>query len=118
MSKEILIVDDSFDDLELMKKLLEKDGYVVKTATNGAMALDVLTTEKPSIILLDIKMPTVSGYDLTRIFRDKLKKAIKIIYVSIVPKKEVDMSGVDGYIQKPFDKKTFVKTIKKIIHTK
>lgn len=115
MAKTVLVVDDDYDDLTTMKMLLEKAGYKVKPATNGASALDLLRGNKFDLVLIDIQMPTLSGYDLLRLLREKLNHNAKMIYVSIVQKREVDMNGIDGFVQKPFSPATFLGEVKKAI---
>ena len=115
MTKEILVVDDEFEDLNKMKELLEKEGYKVEAVTNGAKALDVLVGNGFDLILIDIKMPTLSGFDLLRLLRERLNHKVKMVYVSIVPEKEVEMDNVDGFIQKPFSPETFIKKIKEVL---
>ena len=112
---KILIVDDDFDDLESMKEILEEKKHKVKIATNGAQAMDLLQTDKFDLFLIDVKMPTLSGYDLARLIRSKKNGSAKIIFVSIVPKQEVAMDEVDGFIQKPFDPDNLIKAVKKIL---
>ncbi len=111
MAKKILIVDDDFKDLSLMKSVLEHEGYEVSGATNGAKAMAMLET-KFDLILIDIQMPTLSGYDLMRLIREKIDGRSKLIYVSVVPKKQVDLSNVNGFIQKPFKTPSFIKLVK------
>lgn len=115
MAKKILIVDDSFEDLEIMKKALEKEKYGVETATNGAQAIDLAYNEKFDMIIIDIMMPTLSGYDILRLLREKFDGKCKMLYVSVVPKKNVDMTHADGFIQKPFTNKSFVTEVKKVL---
>lgn len=112
---KILIVDDDFDDLETMKKIMEKDGHEVIAVTNGARAFDSLKGDGFGLILIDIKMPTLSGYDLLRLMREKVNHKVPMVYVSIVPKEDVDLSDANGFIQKPFSPATFSATIKKIL---
>ncbi len=102
MPGKILVVDDSFDDLENMKPVLEKEGYSVKAATNGTEALDVLKSDGFDPIMVDIKMPTLSGHGLLRLLRERLNHNCKMEHVSIVPKKGVSMEDIDGFMQKPF----------------
>jgi CheY-like chemotaxis protein len=113
--KKILIVDDDFDDLSAMKTILEKNKFFVKIATNGAQAIDLANQVNFDIFLVDVKMPTLSGYDLVRLLREKHEGKAKIIFVSIVPKQEVSSKDVDGFIQKPFSTKDFISEIKKIV---
>src|SRR3989338_9843996 len=108
----ILVVDDDFKDLSEMKSILESDGYKVEPATNGAQAIEALKAEKFDLILIDILMPTLSGYDLLRLLREKLNGNARMVFVSIVPKKEVDMTDIDGFIQKPFNIRDFVREVK------
>ena len=114
MKQKILIVDDLFDDLETMKNILKKNFQVI-TATNGARALDALIDTKFDLIIIDIKMPILSGYDLTKLLREKLSTKSKLMYVTIVPQQDVDMTGVDGFIQKPFSPKTLLAEVKKVL---
>lgn len=115
MKKRILVVDDEFSDLETMKKLLEKEDFEVVAVTNGAKAFDSLKGDGYSLILIDIKMPTLSGYDLLRLMREKVNHKVPMIFVSIVPKEDVDMTDADGFIQKPFSPKNFIDIVNKTL---
>ncbi|VVB65885.1 Chemotaxis protein CheY [Candidatus Gugararchaeum adminiculabundum] len=115
---KILVVDDSFEDLSAIKQALVKEKHVVTTATNGAQALDVVKATTFDLILLDIKMPTLSGYDLFRLLKEKLNGRTKIVFISIVPKGEVDGSGISGFIQKPFSQKSLADGVKKALGNK
>ena len=115
MVKKILIVDDDLNDLETMKIVLEKEKYHVDTADNGADALDLIRSEKPDLILIDIKMPTLSGYDLLRLLRERLNHKVKMIYASIIPNSDVDLTDIDGFVQKPFMPAGLIKELKRIL---
>ncbi|MCX6773054.1 MAG: response regulator [Candidatus Micrarchaeota archaeon] len=115
MAKSILVVDDDFDDLTTMKMLLEKSGYRVVPTTNGAKALDLLKGNGFSLILIDIQMPTLSGYDLLRLMRERINHNAKMAFVSILPKGEVEMGDVDGFIQKPFSPAPFIAEVKRML---
>ena len=115
MSKRIMIVDDDQNDLNSMKEILEGEGYEVICVENGADALDQLTGDGFSLIMIDIQMPTLTGYDLLRLMREKVNHDAKMIYVSIVPEKEVLMDDVDGFIQKPFSSGSLIEKVKKVI---
>jgi len=101
-----------------MKKVLEQEGYEVVAVTNGARAFDVLKSVKFDLILIDIQMPTLSGYDLLRLLREKVNHNCPMVYVSIIPKVDVNMSEIDGFIQKPFSSTTFLTTVKKALKKK
>lgn len=115
MTKRILVIDDDFEDLSNVKKVLENDGYHVSGATNGAQGLDALEEDKFDCILIDVRMPTLSGYDLLRILRERLNHKVPMIYVTIVPKKEVDLNDIDGFVQKPISEKALLKEVKKVM---
>jgi len=112
---KVLVVDDEFSDLSTMKVILEKAGHEVVAVTNGARAFDALKGDGFGLILLDIKMPTLSGYDLLRLMREKINHDAKMVYVSIVPQEDVDMTDVDGFIQKPFSPKSFIESVNKAL---
>ena len=99
----------------ITKKILEKEDYIVETATDGAQALDKLTGNGCDLVLIDIRMPTLSGYDLLRLLRERLNHKVKMIYVSIVPEKEVDMTDIDGFVQKPFSSEDLLDKIKTVL---
>jgi len=104
---DILVVDDTPDNLRLLSDLLTNNGYKVRNVTNGKMALDAAQLKPPDLILLDIMMPGIDGYEVCR--QLKLKKEtsqIPIIFLSA--KNEVEdkiqgfgLGGVD-YITKPY----------------
>ena len=112
---KILIVDDEFDDLYAMKQILDKEDYITFTATNGAKAMDAIEADSFDLILLNIKMPILSGYDVLRLMRLSKNHSLRIVFVSIVPKKEVDMTDIDGFVQKPFNKETLLEGVRKAL---
>jgi len=107
--QKVLIVDDVSTNLLLIKRILE-DAYIVKTAQSGEEALEILPGFRPDIILLDIMMPGMDGYDVCQRIRNEKRYAfIKIILVSA--KTMIDDRlrgyevGADDYITKPFVKR-------------
>jgi len=115
MVKKILIVDDNGEDLDTIKAILEAEKYKAVAVDDGAQALDSLKGDEFDLILIDVKMPTLSGYDLLRLLRERLNHDVKMIYITIVPRKEVDMENIDGFIQKPFSPKELIKEVKKVL---
>ena len=112
---KILIIDDETSDLEIMKSILSKEKYEIATASGGASALDLLIDGSFDLIMIDVKMPTLSGYDLLRLLREKLNHGCKMIYVSIVPEKDVVMDEIDGFVQKPFSPEALIEGVKKVL---
>ncbi|MEC4895146.1 MAG: adenylate/guanylate cyclase domain-containing protein [Oscillatoria sp. PMC 1051.18] len=105
--KIILIVDDMPENLRLLAKMLEKSNYRVKKAINGQIALNAAQNDPPDLILLDINMPEMDGYEVCqRLKANNLTKQIPIIFISALKEttdkvKAFKMGAVD-YISKPF----------------
>ncbi len=103
----ILLVDDTPSNLHLLLPMFSQDVYRVRVARNGARALDLVRAEKPDLILLDIVMPDLSGYDVCRQLKADPETAdIPIIFLSALHDIEnklaaFELGGVD-YITKPF----------------
>ncbi|VVB65884.1 Chemotaxis protein CheY [Candidatus Gugararchaeum adminiculabundum] len=112
---KILVVDDSFDDLETIKQVLETKKHEVTVATNGAQALNAAKITNFDLILLDIQMPTLSGYDLIGLLKEKMNGRTKVVFVSIIPRREADLTEVDGFIQKPFSPKAVLEEVGRML---
>ncbi len=106
-ANNILIVDDTPDNLRLLSKTLIKEGYLVRCAINGSMALLTIKTKIPDLILLDINMPDIDGFEICQqLKKSDLTKDIPIIFVSALDNifdkvKAFEVGAVD-YISKPF----------------
>lgn len=105
---EILIVDDMEENLIFLGELLDSQGYRVHSATSGDMALKLAEQRQPDLILLDIKMPMMDGYEVCRRLKRAHKTAsIPVIFISVLDKPEeivkgFEVGGVD-YVVKPFE---------------
>lgn len=105
--KNILIVDDTPANLELLSSMLKQSGYKVRAALNGNLALQAARNEPPDLILLDITMPDMDGYEVCRQLKDDEKlRDIPVIFISALNEtldklKAFSTGGVD-YITKPF----------------
>jgi two-component system, cell cycle response regulator DivK len=104
----VLIVDDNAANLKLARVLLEREGYVVRTATDAENALQILTTFTPRIILMDIQLPGMDGLELTRHLKaDAATRDILILaltaYAMVGDEEKARAAGCDGYITKPID---------------
>ena len=103
----ILIVDDTPDNLRLLSKTLIQEGYKVRCAVNGSMALLTIKAKLPDLILLDINMPDMDGFEICKILKgSESTKDIPVIFVSAVDEifdkvKAFELGAVD-YISKPF----------------
>jgi putative two-component system response regulator len=107
MQKEILIVDDKIDNIKLLNSFLEKDGYKVRNALDGKTALLSISVKQPDIILLDINMPKMNGFEVCKKLKSDPKTAhIPVIFISALNDLEskieaFNIGGID-YIIKPF----------------
>ncbi len=115
MKKKILIVDDEPDTLESIKEVLEKEGFEVECANNGKECIEKANETKHDLILIDIYMPGMSGEELFKALRKTINHLTPLAYVTIKPRAEVDLSDVDGFIQKPFENRDLVKEVKKLL---
>lgn len=106
MPDKILIIDDDIDTLKLVGLMLERQGYEIVVASNGQMGLTRAATERPSLILLDVMMPDLDGYEVTRQIRNDPALA-HIPIIMFTAKTMVDdkvagfEAGVDDYLTKP-----------------
>lgn len=106
--KVVLVVDDLFENLLILKKMLEKCGYSPMTASSAKDALNMIKIKMPELILLDVYMPEMDGFELCGILKDDVKtKDIPIIFISAGMSKEdkvrgFSMGAVD-FINKPFE---------------
>jgi putative two-component system response regulator len=104
---DILIVDDTFANLQLLVNMLKGEGYKVRPANNGVMALQAVAKKPPDLILLDIKMPKMDGYEVcTTLKNNPETRDIPVLFISAlsdVPDKvkAFNVGGLD-YINKPF----------------
>ncbi|AFZ09072.1 response regulator receiver modulated diguanylate cyclase [Oscillatoria nigro-viridis PCC 7112] len=113
----ILIVDDTPDNLRLLAKILESQGYIVRKALNGRMALQGVHRDPPSLILLDINMPEMNGYEVCQKLKASEASAqIPVIFISALERLEnkvraFELGGVD-YITKPFQEQEVLMRVK------
>jgi two-component system cell cycle response regulator DivK len=115
-SQKILVVEDNQDNRELVVKVLKINGYHVIEAVDGQEAIEKTRAENPDLILLDLFIPKIDGYEVTRrLKRDIDLKSIPIIALTAHAMKgdmEVALaSGCDGYIPKPIDVRELPKQI-------
>jgi DNA-binding response OmpR family regulator len=107
MKETILIVDDTPENLKVISSVLLKSGYRIQVAEDGAMALDVVRTEKPDLILLDVMMPNMDGFETCqRLKASENTKDIPILFMTALSAtgdkvKGFELGAVD-YITKPF----------------
>ncbi len=118
MQKEkILVVDDEKNICDLLRMYLEKEGYAVVMAHNGVDAVNTFASENPDLVLLDIMLPQLDGWQVCREIRKTSEKPI----IMLTAKDEVFDKvlglelGADDYVTKPFDTKEIVARIKAVL---
>ena len=104
----ILYIEDNHENRLLVRRILEAEGYSIIEATDGPTGLEAAVQMEPDLILLDINLPEIDGYDLARRFRNTpgLQHVPILAITANVMKGDRERtlnSGCDGYIQKPID---------------
>jgi len=116
----ILIVEDNPVSLTLLEQLLKAHGYEVLGTPEGLQALDLARDEQPDLILMDIRLPDISGLEVTRLLKqDGRTKTIPIIAVTALASPEYERkgleSGCNAYIPKPITLGNFLRTIESFL---
>ena len=122
-NNKILLVEDEPDIIRLVKFTLEQRNFEVVATSNGLAAIEIASTEKPDLILLDVMMPVINGYDTcVRLKKNEKTKDIPVIILSAkAQKKEVDRAlrvGAADFIAKPFSPRELREKIEKILSIK
>lgn len=115
--KKVLVVDDDINICELLRLYLEKEGFAVTVANDGKSALDVVKNNEFAIILLDIMLPGLDGWQVCReIRKDSLVPIIMITAKGETFDKILGLElGADDYVPKPFDAKEVVARVKAVL---
>ncbi len=105
MTPAILVVEDDLDLLGLVEMLLQDTGYRVRTASDGLQALARVAEEMPSLILLDMRMPVMNGWEFAREFRARHGRGCPIVVVTAAEnaRRRAEEIGADAWLAKPFD---------------
>lgn len=115
--KKILIVEDEQDIVKLLKYNLEKEGYMAVTANDGEAGLKLFRKEKPDLVLLDLMLPKLDGFEFCKLVRQNSKTPIIMLTAK---SEEVDKIlglelGADDYVTKPFSVREVLARVKVIL---
>ncbi len=117
MAVKVLLIEDDRNISELLQLYLEKEGYAVATAADGRQGLEQFHTFHPDLVLLDVMMPVMNGWDTCRAIRAESQVPI----IMLTAKSETDdkvmglKAGADGYITKPFEMKEVLARMEAIL---
>lgn len=118
--KTILIVDDELSILVPLQYLVEKEGYIPKLAQSGKEAIEKIAAYKPALVLLDIMLPDLDGYEIYQMIRQRPEwNSIRIIFLT-ARNRDADIArglamGADAYIVKPFSNVDLLKKIQALV---
>lgn len=120
LEKKILVVDDEQDIVDLISYNLSKEGYKVVTASNGTEAVQQATKHLPDLVILDIMMPGMDGFEVCRALRQQASTSTTAIMFLTAKSGEIDQIlglelGADDYIQKPISPRVLVARVKTIL---
>ena len=115
--KTILVVEDDELNMKLWNDVLEAQGYAVLKTAFGREAVELARERRPDLILLDIRLPDISGFDVARRLKaDEVTRSIPIVALTAFAQTEHQRqalaSGCDGYISKPVNVVSFLQTVK------
>lgn len=113
----ILVIDDNKDNLDLIAYLLRAHGYRPRLAGGGAEGVQMAVRDPPDLILLDIRMPGMDGYEVVTELRSQAAlESTRIVAVTasamVEDRKRIAEAEFDGYIQKPIDPETFTDRVR------
>lgn len=120
MKHTILIIEDNEQNRYLASFLLEKNGFRVFSAIDGLGGIAMARELVPDLILLDIQLPGMDGYEVARLLRqDEVLRRVPVVAVTSHAmggdRQKAIRAGCDGYIEKPIDPETFVANLRKFI---
>src|SRR5881296_2281515 len=123
MPAKILVVDDTPQNVKLLADLLAVKGYAVATAASGAQALEKIETEQPDLVLLDVVMPEMSGYEVCRKIRgNPVTVTLPVVMVTALDPEQERVKGIeagaDEFLTKPINQPELLARVKSLLRIK
>ena len=120
MSKRVLVVDDEPPTVRMIQLALEREGMDVATAANGAECLLAVDSGQPDLVILDVMMPVLDGFEALRVLREKEETKHLPVIMLTARREDRDvlrgwMSGVDLYLTKPFQIDELLTAVRRIL---
>ncbi len=118
--KKVLVIEDNEANLYLICVILQKLGCQVIKAQDGLIGVELAINEKPDLILMDIQLPKMDGYEATKRIREieELKEILIIAitsYAMVGDKEKILAAGCNAYIEKPINPESFIEELKKYL---
>ncbi len=122
MPNSILIADDYDDNRELLRLMLETDGYVIREARDGRECVTVARADPPDVALIDLSMPVLDGWDTLRELRaDERTRTVRCVAVTAFAadqdRQRVLDAGFDAYLAKPFRSRDLLDLVQRLVDT-
>ncbi len=116
----ILIVDDEWMNRELLEAYLKMGGYRVGQANNGEKALEMVADQPPALVMLDVRLPGISGFEVCRRLKEAATtSAIPVVMVTALDSTEdqqqITAAGADGFIAKPFEMDALLAKVRSLL---
>jgi DNA-binding response OmpR family regulator len=117
--EDILVVDDEASVVEVVGLYLRKEGFQVRSASNGRQALDSIRDQQPALVILDVMLPEVDGIEIMRRLRDNRQSDVPVIMLT-ARGQEIDRIyglelGADDYVTKPFSPAELIARVKAVL---
>lgn len=115
----VLVVEDTPSEMELMTLYLRESGYKVITATNGKEALEKISQQKPDVVITDVVMPDMNGFEMCRSLKKNPDTKDLPVIACTSKNQELDRlwgmkQGVDIYLTKPYTKEEIIRAVKSV----
>ncbi|HKP66700.1 MAG TPA: response regulator, partial [Casimicrobiaceae bacterium] len=122
-SGKVLVVDDTPTNVKLLADVLRVRGYTVTTATNGEDALSSIASDRPDLVLLDVMMPGISGYDVCRRLRSEAATALlPVVLVTSLDAQQERIKGIeagaDDFLNKPINQPELFARVRSLLRIK
>jgi CheY-like chemotaxis protein len=113
----VLVVEDDPALRDVVELALIDAGFRVVTATDGRAALDRVAQELPGLILLDMKMPVMNGWEFARVFRARYNRRAPIVVLTAAQdaRRRAEEVGAEGFLGKPFDLEELIETVERFL---
>ncbi|WP_299788218.1 response regulator [uncultured Marivita sp.] len=117
MSKQVLLIEDEPNIIEAISFILSRDGWTVKTHSNGADAVELVKQRQPDVLILDVMLPGKSGYDILRELRDDpISAGVPVLMLTArgqTKDREIaERAGCDAFMTKPFSNADVLETVR------